>query len=160
MNPKKEEVTRWAEQIEEMPQLFREAVVGLTDEQLDTPYRDGGWTVRQVVHHVADSHMFGLMRWKLLLTEDTPTLKPYDQEAWAELPDTKRMPIDVGLALIDGVHEKMGYFIRHLSDTDLTRTGHHPERGEILLWDQIKLYCNHGYSHLKQITDLKERMGW
>lgn len=160
MNPTNEELNQWVEQIEALPHLFREAVARLSDDQLDTPYREGGWTVRQVVHHVTDSHMYGLIRWKLTLTEDKPTLLPYNQESWAELADTRILPIDVSLAILDGVHQKMGFIIRQLSEDDLNRCGLHPERGELQLRTQIMLYCNHGYSHLKQITDLKERMGW
>lgn len=142
-----------------LPGRLRAAVDGLDDAQLDTPYRDGGWTVRQLVHHVADSHANSYIRIKLALTEDAPTIKPYDEAAWAELPDS-RMPIDVSLAFTDAVHARMVSLLESMADADYAKTFRHPERGTVTLANNLALYAWHSRHHTAHITRLRERMGW
>lgn len=139
-----------------LPQRMREAVRGLTQAQLDTPYRPGGWTVRQVVHHVADSHMNAFVRLKLALTEDTPTIKPYDQDAWSALPDM-RLPVDASLAILDGLHERWAVLLRTLGPDQFTRPFRHPELGLVTLDVHLQLYAWHSRHHVAHITSLRER---
>jgi len=139
---------------------LRAAVAGLDNRQLDTPYRPGGWTVRQVVHHVADSHMNGLIRTKLALTESAPTIKPYDENAWAQLADA-RLPIDVSLPIIDGVHTRWVTVLRSLSPEQLQRTFVHPEHGRAMtIAYQVQHYAWHCRHHVGHITALRKREGW
>jgi len=145
--------------IAELPARMRAAVAGLTDPQLDTPYRPGGWTVRQVVHHVADSHMNGYIRLKLALTEPQPTIKPYDQDAWAPLPDS-RLPIDLSLAILDGVHARWAALWRSLAPADFARTFNHPEIGIVTLDTHLQMYGWHSRHHVAHITSLGQREGW
>jgi hypothetical protein len=147
------------DRIEELPRRIEEAVRGLDDRQLDTPYREGGWTPRQVVHHLVDSHSNALIRMKLTLTEDHPPLKPYDQDAWAKLADS-RLPVEPSLAILRGLHERWTALLRSLPEEAWARTAFHPERGDITLDDQLALYAEHGAKHAKQITDLRSRQGW
>ena len=142
-----------------LPSRIREAVKGLTDAQLDTPYRDGGWTVRQVVHHVADSHMNGLVRVKLALTEDTPTIKPYKEALWANLPDAK-LPIEISLGIIDGIHARLDALTASLTEADYARTFMHPENGPTPLDTWVQLYAWHSRHHVAHITELRKRQGW
>ena len=162
ITPATDEVRRRAiEEIGALPALMRRGVSGLTDAQLDTPYRPGGWTVRQVVHHVPDSHMHGYIRMKLALTEDEPTIKPYNEQAWAELADS-RMPIDVSLGLLDGVHARMVTLFRGMRSADWARTFNHPEYPEAprtLDW-LVQSYAWHSRHHLAHITSLRQRAGW
>lgn len=146
--------------IEALPAQLREAVSGLNDVQLDTTYRAGGWTLRQVVHHIADSHLNAFIRAKLILTEDHPTLKPYDQDSWAQLSDAKSFPIESSLAIIDGVQARLAEIFKHATPGDFKRTAHHPEDGELSLEDLLNKYAQHGEGHLRQIIGLRERMGW
>lgn len=145
--------------LRELPQKLRDAVAGLSDAQLDTPYREGGWTVRQVVHHVADSHANSYIRVKLALTEDNPTIKAYDEGAWAKLPDSG-LPVDSSLAMTDAVHKRLLALYEPLSDAELQKTFRHPERGEVTLANNLALYAWHSRHHLAHITRLRERMGW
>ena len=146
--------------IERFPQRIREAVTNLTDTQLDTPYRPEGWTVRQVVHHVADSHMNALIRFKLALTEEVPTIKPYDEKAWALLADMK-LPVAVSLALIDGVHTRWVAIIEEMGADQFSRGFMHPEHGAEMTIDQhLQLYAWHSHHHLAHITELRRREGW
>lgn len=146
--------------IESLPAALRAAVSGLSDQQLDTPYRPGGWTVRQVVHHVADSHMNGLTRTKLALTEDNPTIKPYDEAAWAELADT-RLPIDISLTIIDGIHRRWVQVLRSLSAEQFERTFVHPEHGRTMtIGYQAQDYGWHSRHHVAHVTALRQREGW
>ena len=147
-------------QIEEAPAQLWSAVVGLSEEQLDTPYREGGWTVRQVVHHLADSHMNAFVRFKLALTEDQPSVKTYNQQRWAELPDAKTAPVAVSLSLLDSVHKRFGMLLRSMSAADFARTMNHPEQGIVSLDRYLSLYAWHGRHHVAHITSLRERMGW
>ena len=142
------------------PARLREAVRGLTEAQLDTEYRPGGWTVRQVAHHVPDSHLNAYVRFKLGLTENEPTIKPYDEARWAELADTKTVPIATSLALLDAVHERWVAILRSMTQADFERTIVHPETGRQRLDQVLALYAWHGPHHIAHVTSLRERMGW
>lgn len=151
-----------ADQIEtlrRLPERLRAAVHGLNESQLDTPYRDGGWTVRQLVHHVADSHANSYVRVKLALTEDNPTIVAYDEAAWAKLPDSK-MPIQASLPMIDAVHARLVALLEAMLETDYQKTFRHPERGQVTLANNLALYDWHSKHHTAHITRLRERMGW
>lgn len=147
------------ETLRRLPERLSAAVNGLTDSQLDTPYREGGWTVRQVVHHLADSHVNSYIRFKLALTEDWPTIKPYDEAAWARLPDC-RMPIDVSLALIAALHSRWVALLESLSEQDFERGFNHPQRGRMTLAANLALYDWHSRHHTAHITTLRQRQGW
>lgn len=142
------------------PARLRAAVKGLTDVQLDTPYRPGGWTVRQVVHHVPESHMNAYIRFKLALTEDEPTIKPYEEARWAELADVRETPIETSLALLESLHERWVILLRSMSDKDFARRFRHPETGVQRLDQVLALYEWHGAHHVGHVTSLRERMGW
>jgi uncharacterized damage-inducible protein DinB len=148
------------EEIADAPRKLREAVEGLSPEQLDTPYRPGGWTVRQVVHHVPDSHLNSYVRFKLALTEDEPAIRTYHEELWAELPDSRATPIEVSLALLDSLHERWVILLRSLEEEDFKRTFSHPEWGLVPLDKAIGLYAWHGRHHVAHVTSLRARMGW
>jgi uncharacterized damage-inducible protein DinB len=141
------------------PAQLRQAVSGLSDAQLDTPYRPGGWTVRQTVHHLADSHMNAFVRLRLGLTEDNPTIKPYDERAWSELPDM-RLPIDVSLRLLDALHERFVHLLRAMPESSFQRTIFHPENGPMTLDALLGMYAWHGRHHTAHITGLRQRQGW
>jgi uncharacterized damage-inducible protein DinB len=142
------------------PQAIRDAVRDLEDKQLDTPYREGGWTVRQVVHHVADSHVNAYTRFRLGLTEDAPTVKPYDEAKWAELPDARTAPVAVSLSMIDAVHERWVQLLRAMTPGQFERTVVHPENGVMALDTVLALYAWHGTHHAGHITGLRKREGW
>ncbi|MGH9349382.1 MAG: YfiT family bacillithiol transferase [Vicinamibacterales bacterium] len=142
-----------------LPARMRNAVNGLIDARLDTPYRPGGWTVRQLVHHVADSHMNGYIRTKLAITEDNPTIKPYDQDAWASLPDA-RLPVAVSLSILDAVHERWTAICRSLAEPDFARTFVHPDLGQLTLDAHVHLYGWHSRHHVAHVTALRQREGW
>ncbi len=147
--------------IAEAPGALRSAVAGLTRDQLETRYRPGGWTVKQVVHHVPDSHMNAYMRFKLALTEDEPTIKPYNEAAWAELADSRRVPIEVSLDLLDALHLRWVALLRAMDAADFNRGVRHPEHGRLLTMKQLLgLYAWHGRHHVAHITSLKKREGW
>lgn len=148
------------QQIADTPAALAEAVKGLTDAQLDTPYREGGWTPRQIVHHIADSHMNAYIRFKLGITEDNPTIKPYDEKSWAETVDGKGASLNLSLPLIEGLHRRWVQFLRSLDGKAFTRTINHPERGPMTLTDLLQLYAWHGRHHTAHITGLRQRMGW
>jgi hypothetical protein len=135
-------------------------VSGLSEAQLDTPYRPSGWTVRQVVHHLPDSHLNSYTRCRLALTEDAPTIKPYDEAAWAELSDAKTGPIAPSIALLEGLHARWTCLLRGLSDAEFARTFRHPELGEVRLDWTAGLYAWHCSHHLAHITNLRERENW
>ena len=145
--------------IAELPVKMRDAVRGLSEAQLDTPYRPGGWTVRQVVHHVPDSHLNAYVRVKLALTEDNPTIKPYDQDAFAGLPD-QRLPIDVSLSLLDSLHARWVVVLKALTPQQFARPLYHPEIGAITIDYQVQTYGWHSRHHVAHITRLREREGW
>ena len=146
--------------IAEAPTKLRAAVAGLTDGQLDTPYRPEGWTVRQVIHHVPDSHLNAYTRFKLALTEDTPTIKPYDEAAWAKLEDSKSTPVATSLALLDAVHDRWIRILRAMSPSDFSRTLNHPENGVMNLDQMLALYEWHSRHHVAHVTNLRQRSGW
>ena len=142
------------------PIHLRKAVEGLTREQLDTPYRPEGWTVRQVVHHLADSHMNSYIRFKLALTEAGPTIKPYDERAWAELADSRLEDVGVSLDLLAGLHRRWGTVLSSMDAAAFRRTLVHPESGTLTLDHMLGLYAWHGKHHLMHILNLKKRLGW
>lgn len=148
------------DQIAATPAKMRAAVTGLDAEQLSTPYRPEGWTVRQVVHHVPESHMNSYIRFKLAITEDEPTIKPYFEDRWARLDDANQAPIELSLDLLDALHGRWVWFLRSLKDADFQRTFRHPELGTVSLDKNIALYAWHGRHHIAHITSLRERMGW
>lgn len=155
-----EQIADCLSRIEFFPARLKKEVLHLNEEQLDTPYRPEGWTVRQVVHHCADSHMNAIVRFKLTLTENGTTIKPYQENLFAELPDYK-LPIDSALKILDGVHLRLGILIRSMKPEDLSRYYVHPEYGTNYRLDQaVMLYAWHGDHHLAHITKLKERKGW
>ena len=144
----------------DLPAKITEAVRGLDDEQLDTPYRPGGWTVRQTVHHVADSHMNSYIRFKLALTEDEPpTIVPYYEDRWAELADSK-LPINISMATIEGIHKRWSTILHSMTDADFERIFKHPETGDWTLDGALALYAWHSRHHTAHITRLSEREGW
>jgi hypothetical protein len=146
-------------QLAAFPPVLRQAVEGLTDEQLDTPYRDGGWTPRQVVHHLVDSHANAYLRFRWIVSDDNPTIKTYDQDAWAKLPDMS-LPLEPSLATLDGLHQRWSKFLAMLPEEAWTRSGEHPDNGRMTLDDFLNMYSAHGAKHAKQITDLRDRKGW
>ncbi len=148
------------EAIAAAPTHLRSAVSGLDDRQLETPYRPDGWTVRQVVHHVPDSHMNAYTRFKLALTEETPTIKPYDEAKWARLEDSRSTPIATSLALLDAVHDRWLRVLRSMSAADFARTLNHPENGLMNLDQMLALYEWHGRHHVAHVTNLRSRSGW
>jgi uncharacterized damage-inducible protein DinB len=155
-----DERERYIARIAAAPARLRAAVAGLSDQQLDTPYRDGGWTVRQVVHHVPDSHMNSYTRFKLALTEDEPTIKPYDEAAWAKLSDSVKTPLETSLSLLESLHERWVTLMRLMSDTDWKRRFVHPEHGPVSLERNVALYAWHGDHHVGHVTALRKREGW
>lgn len=149
----------WISEIEALPTKLVEAVAGLTEEQLDLPYRDGGWTVRQVVHHVADSHMNSLMRFKLALTEDQPTIKPYYEDRWAELEDSVSLDISVSITLLESLHKRWVVLLKAMKETDFERSFIHPESQKTIRLDyNLGLYAWHGKHHVAHITSLRDRL--
>jgi uncharacterized damage-inducible protein DinB len=151
--------TAWIRQIAETPGALRSAVSGLTEAQLDLPYRPGGWSVRQVVHHVPDSHLNAYIRFKWTLTEPNPTIKPYDQAAWATLADTRLTPIGVSLDLLDAVHRRWVVLLESLKEEDWARPLMHPENGPMTLDRLLQMYAWHGRHHVAHITELRKRDG-
>jgi uncharacterized damage-inducible protein DinB len=145
--------------ITQLPAEFRRAVSGLNDSQLDTPYRPGGWTVRQVAHHVPDSHMNAYVRFKLALTEDNPTIKPYEESLWARLADSS-LPIETSLRLLENLHDRWVVLLKSITLEQWERPFVHPETGSQRLFQLLALYSWHGAHHTGHVTSLRERMGW
>ena len=155
------QLQQWLIDIKFLPQHLENAVLNLDAAQLDTPYREGGWMLKQVVHHVADSHMNAYTRFKLGLTEDNPTIRPYDEVAWAELKDSLELPINISLTLLHALHSRWHYILKDLTQEELSKTVFHPEhKKEISLWDLLGMYAWHSRHHVAHITSLRERMGW
>jgi len=155
------EYPRLIAEIDATPAALRSAVAGLSREQLETQYRPGGWTVRQVIHHLPDSHLNAYTRFKLALTENEPTIKPYDEAAWAELPDSRKVPPDVSLDLLESLHVRWVTLLRSLDAADFRRTLKHPERERVLTLGQLlALYAWHGRHHVGHILALRKREGW
>jgi hypothetical protein len=148
------------DEIAAVPARLRAATLGLDDTHLDTPYRAGGWTIRQVVHHVADSHMNAYIRFRWTLTEDAPLIKTYDQTRWAELPDARTAPPEVSLRLLDALHERWERLLRAMSTDDYRRELQHPEWGLIDLSVMLRLYAWHGAHHVAHVVNLRKREGW
>jgi hypothetical protein len=155
-----EERREMIDQIEQAPARLRAAVEGLTAEQLDTPYRPEGWTVRQVAHHVPDSHLNAYIRFKLALTEEEPPVKTYEEALWAKLPDTASVPVEVSLVLLESLHRRWVAVLRSMSAGDFERTLRHPDFGVINLNQLLGMYSWHGRHHVAHVTGLRERMGW
>jgi hypothetical protein len=150
----------WIQQIANLPGRLREAVKDLSDAQLDTPYRPEGWTIRQVVHHLADSHIHSYIRFRFGLTENEPPIKPFDEVRWAELEDARQAPVGLSLGILEGIHARWTLLARSLQTTDFSRSVLHPERGMLSLNKLLNLYSWHGQHHLAHIENLKSRMGW
>lgn len=146
--------------IEQAPRKLRAAVKGLKLRQLDTPYREGGWTVRQVVHHLPDSHLNAYTRLKLALTEPEPTIKPYDEKAWAELADTRATPVEISLDLLESLHARWAKLWRSLKPADFEHSFRHPEAGVKTVDWLLALYAWHSRHHTAHVTELRKRMGW
>jgi uncharacterized damage-inducible protein DinB len=159
-SPNEQQKSGFVDDIARTPANLRAAAAGLSAQQLDTPYREGGWTVRQVVHHVPDSHMNSYVRFKLALTEDEPTIKPYAEDRWAELADTKETPIEVSLTLLDSLHDRWVRLLRSLTAEDWKRAFRHPDLGPMPLEKALALYAWHGKHHVAHITELRQRMSW
>ena len=157
----KDDLLNWISEISTFPSRLKNEVNHLTNQQLDTKYRPEGWTIRQVVHHCADSHMNSLMRLKVTLTEDQPTVKPYYEERWAELADSKNMPIEPSLKMIEGIHERWTVLLNNLSESDYSKIFIHPEHGKAFRIDEnIGMYAWHCNHHLAHITETKKRNNW
>jgi uncharacterized damage-inducible protein DinB len=151
---------RFIDEIAATPAQLRSAVKGLSPDQLDTPYRQGGWTVRQVVHHVPDSHLNSYVRFKLALTEDEPTIKSFDEDRWAQLADTRTTPVEISLSLLESLHHRWTNLLRSLTGSDWKRTFRHPERGVMTLDEALAMYAWHGRHHVAHVTRLREAKGW
>ncbi len=148
------------EEIASTPINVRAVVQGMNDAQFDTPYREGGWTVRQVIHHLADSHVNAYIRWRLALTETEPTIKPYEEAAWAKLEDAAHAPVEVSLRLLEPLHDRWVRMLRAVKPEEFARTFRHPEHGVRTLDWMLFLYAWHGRHHTAHITELKEQKGW
>jgi uncharacterized damage-inducible protein DinB len=155
-----EQRTVWIEDLDRLPAQLRAATANLSEQQLDTPYRSGGWTVRQLIHHIADSHINSYVRFRLALTEQMPVIKPYDEKAWAELSDARTAPIGISLSILENVHARLVTLLRSMTDEDFMRKYRHPEMGESSLGAVLALYAWHSRHHLAHIQNLKQRSGW
>jgi uncharacterized damage-inducible protein DinB len=155
-----EERTTLIHQIAHLPEELIQAVAGLTEDQLNTPYREGGWTVRQVVHHVADSHMNAFIRMRLAVTEESPTVKPYNEKKWAELFDTRTAPVDLSITLIEALHTRWVMMMESFSADDFSRGVQHPENGPMNVDRLLQLYAWHGRHHCAHVTELRRLRGW
>jgi hypothetical protein len=155
-----QERDKFVEQIAEAPAQMKAAVAGLSDEQLDTPYRPGGWTVRQVAHHVPDSHLNSYIRFRWALTEDAPAIKAYHEDRWAELSDARTAPVETSLVLLESLHGRWINLLGSLTDDEWKRTFRHPELGPVSLEKSAALYAWHGQHHVAHIRNLRDRMRW
>jgi uncharacterized damage-inducible protein DinB len=144
-----------------LPRMLEYAVLNLKDDQIQTPYRDGGWTVNQLIHHVADSHMNAFIRFKLGLTEDNPTIKPYNQDAWVDTADVTAVPVNLSITLLHSLHHRWYELLKTITDEQWERTIYHPEQErKITLWELLLIYAWHGKHHAAHVTNLREQMGW
>ncbi len=151
----------WLTDIRFLPQAVEQAVLNLDHQQLQTPYREGGWTVHQLVHHIADSHMNAYIRFKLGYTEENPTIRPYDEKLWASLADVEHLPINISITLLHALHQRWYEFLKSFTDAEYQRTVYHPEhKKQFTLWQFLGLYAWHGKHHVAHITQLRERMNW
>lgn len=158
--PTPEKVAEWINDIEKVPVQLEDAISGLTEKQLDTPYRDGGWTIRQIVHHICDSNINSYIRFKLAVTEDRPTIKTWEQTEWANLDDSKSLPVDVSIKLLKYLHIRWVHFLKTLSAEDHARTFIHPEGGEMTVGENVWNYSWHSRHHIAQIVSTIERFSW
>lgn len=151
----------WLNDIKSLPLYLENAILNLDEAQLNTTYREGGWTVKQLVHHVADSHMNAYIRFKLGITEQNPTIKPYEEAKWADMPDSLNIPVNISLTLLHALHTRWMEVLRHISQEEFDRKVYHPEhKKEMTLWFLLGLYAWHGKHHVAHITSLRERKGW
>ena len=156
-----DQLQEWLLDIQALPQQLEFAITNLDEAQLDTPYREGGWTVKQLVHHVADSHMNAYTRFKLGLTENTPMVKAYDEKAWAEMIDSKNIPINISITLLYALHSRWHEILKNISSDEWKRTVIHSEhKKEMTLWYLLGLYAWHSKHHVAHVTSLRERMSW
>ena len=152
---------QWLTDIRFLPDALENAILNLDEEQLQTPYRDGGWTVHELVHHVADSHMNAYIRFKLGFTEENPTIRPYDEKLWAPLADARSLPVNISITLLFALHKRWYEFLKSFSDSDWEKTVYHPEhKKQFTLWQLLGLYAWHSRHHTAHITELRKRMGW
>ena len=158
--PSEEQRKKFIDDIEKAPAALRAAVKGLSPQQIETPYRKGGWTVRQVVHHVPESHMNAYIRFKLALTEDEPTIKGYEESLWAQVPDVQTTPIETSLAMMDSLHDRWVRVLRAIKPEEWKRNFRHPELGVVPLEKNLELYAWHGRHHVAHITELRKKMRW
>lgn len=157
----KQQKEKWLIDLQQFPSLLEDAIQNLDEVQLRTPYREGGWTLHQVVHHLADSHINSLCRMKLVLTEDNPTIKPYHEELWAELHDSKILPVNISLTLLHALHIRMYTLMSAVREAEWDRTYFHPEsQKQLTLWFLLGMYAWHGKHHTAHIISLKKRMRW
>ncbi|MFT3680049.1 MAG: putative metal-dependent hydrolase [Ferruginibacter sp.] len=156
-----QQLKEWIIDIQFLPQHIENAITNLDETQLDTPYRPGGWTVKQLVHHVADSHMNAFIRFKLGLTEDNPTIKPYEQDEWVKMADVQNIPVNVSVTLLHALHTRWTAVVKNISGAEWDRTVVHPEHGrQMTLWFLLGMYAWHSRHHTAHITSLRERMKW
>lgn len=156
-----EKIRGWIDAIEALPNWLDICIENLDAAQLDTRYRPEGWTVNQVLHHIADSHMNGYTRHKLTLTEDNPTIKPYNEKLWSNLPDIEHTPVNVSITLVHALHRRWGQLLDNLKPEDWHRTYYHPEDDrQVPLWQSVAVYAWHGRHHMEHVRRLRERMGW
>ena len=156
-----EQKEEWLADIKFLPNILENTLSNLDEQQIHTPYREGGWTVHQLVHHIADSHMNAYCRFKLGYTEENPTIRPYEEKAWATTADVQMLPINISLTLLHALHQRWSTFLESLTNADWQRTVVHPEHGkQFTLWHLVGMYSWHGRHHTAHITSLKERMGW
>jgi hypothetical protein len=154
-------IREWIAAIEVLPRWLDVLIENLDEEQLDVPYRPGGWNTKQVIHHLADSHMNAYVRLKLALTEDNPVVKPYAEALWAEMPDVETVPVNVSITLLHALHRRWGATLRGMEDRDWERTYYHPEHERsVPLWEMVDMYAWHGRHHVEQVRRLRERQGW
>lgn len=155
-----EQRLQYIQTIEALPGRLRKAMEGLTEDQLNTPHREGGWNIRQVVHHLTDAHLNAFVRMKLMLTEERPMLKTYEQDAWAALPDSRSAPVEVSLQVLEGLHARWVLLMKNLSREEWQKVGLHPEAGELSLQSLLNLCADHCRNHLSQILRCRRDNGW
>ena len=150
----------WIQQIQDAPTKLRGALLGLSEDQINTRYREGGWTLKQVVHHLADAQMNGFIRFKLAMTEERPAIKTYEETLWAETSDGRDAPVEHSLQILDALHARWVIFLRSLPESGFARTFRHPQRGELTLDSALQLYAWHGVHHTAHVTEHRKRQGW
>ena len=156
-----DQLQEWLADIKFLPNSIEAALLNLDEQQIDTPYREGGWTVKQLVHHVADSHMNAYIRFKLGLTENNPAIKPYEEKLWAEMNDTKELPVNISVTLLHVLHARWYAILKNLQPADLERTVYHPEhKKDMTIWYLLGMYAWHSRHHVAHITALREAKGW